>query len=159
MTVAQVVRRGIRLGVRITVGPAGFFGLMWLVYAVAWLFTGMRGDALAGILRGVVAVGGTMAVGVLLGAATGGALALAPDRLTARAPLRGLLAGAVASALFLPETLVVAFATDLGYLPTLLTFLATPIVGAVSAAHSGDLVGRTRHHPWLWVEGQRQLQS
>ncbi|MFB7373741.1 hypothetical protein ACFC0D_28250 [Streptomyces sp. NPDC056222] len=159
MNVAQVVRRGVRLGVRIAVGPAGFFGVLWLVHAIAWLFTGMRGDALMGILRGVVAVGGTMAVGVLLGAATGGALALAPDRLTARAPLRGLLAGAVASALFLPEAVVVAFATDLGYLPTLLTLLATPIVGAVAAAHSGDLVGRTRHHPWLWDRAYRRVDS
>ncbi|MFD9032905.1 hypothetical protein ACFVZW_17400 [Streptomyces sp. NPDC059567] len=140
-------------------GPAGFFGLIWLVYAIAWLFTGMRGDALAGILRGVVAVGGTLAVGVLLGAATGGALASAPDRLTARAPLRGLLAGAVAGTLFLPETLVVAFATDVGYLPTLLTVLATPVVGAVAAAHSGDVVGRTRLHPWLWVPLRPRAQS
>ncbi|MFE5487396.1 hypothetical protein [Streptomyces sp. NPDC056527] len=154
-----MIHRGIRLGVRIAVGPAGFFGLLWLVYAVAWLFTGMRGDAFAGILRGVVAVGGTMTVGVLLGATTGAALALAPDRLTARAPLRGLLAGAVASALFLPETLVVAFATGFGFLPTLLTVLATPIVGAVAAAHSGDVVGRTRHHPWLWDRTHQRADS
>ncbi|MEU9866013.1 hypothetical protein AB0D99_34620 [Streptomyces sp. NPDC047971] len=144
---------------RIAVGPAGFFGLIWLAHALAWLVTGMRGDAFAGILRGVVAVGGTLSVGVLLGAATGAALAVAPEWLTARAPLRGLLAGAVGGALFLPETLVVAFATDVGYLPTLLTVLATPVVGAVAAAHSGDVVGRTRLHPWLWTPTYRRVDT
>ncbi|GAA4892053.1 hypothetical protein ACFPM3_17515 [Streptomyces coeruleoprunus] len=134
----------------IAAGPAGFFGLVSLIGAAMWLSTERYEDALVGTLRGVGLVGGTMAVGALLGAATGGVLLLAPEWLAARAPLRGLLAGAVASVFFLPETLVVAVATDLGYLPTLLIVLCTPVVGLVAAVHSGDLLGRTRHHPWLW---------
>ncbi len=148
--VGQVVRRGVRLGVRIGLVPAVIFGSVWLVAAAMWLSTGTHQGGLAGLMRGITAVGGSMGVGVLLGAVTGGALTLSPEWLAARAPLRGLLAGAVASTMFLGETAVVAVATDGGYGPMLLTLLSTPVAGGVAAAHSGDILGRTQCHPWLW---------
>ncbi|GAA3843788.1 hypothetical protein ACFS5L_20135 [Streptomyces phyllanthi] len=135
---------------RIGLVSAIICGCVWLVAAAMWLSTGTRQDALAGLIRGIAAVGGSMGIGVLLGAVTGGALALSPEWLASRAPLRGLLAGAVASTVFLGETAVVAVATDGGYGPMLLTLLATPVAGGVAAAHSGDVLGRTRCHSWLW---------
>jgi hypothetical protein len=68
--------------------------------------------------------------------------------------LRGLLAGAVASVVFLGETVVVGIASDGGYGPMLLALLATPVAGVAAAAHSGDVLGRTHYHPWLWGEGR-----
>ncbi|MER6997561.1 hypothetical protein [Streptomyces sp. NPDC000410] len=133
---------------RIGWASAAVCGSVWIIAAAMWLSLGHRG-VVEGLLRGVTAVGGSMAVGVLLGAVTGGALALSPEWLAARAPLRGLLAGAVASAVFLGEAVVVAAATGAGYAPVLLTLLAAPVVGAVAAVHSGDVLGRTHHHPWL----------
>ncbi|QKW09212.1 hypothetical protein HUT18_25370 [Streptomyces sp. NA04227] len=149
MTGRQVIRRGVRLGLRIGTVPAILFGCLWLVAAAARLFGGTSAGSAAGPLNGVTAVGGSLAVGVLLGAATGGALALAPEWIAARAALRGLLAGAVASTVFLGEVVVVAFATEGGYAPIMFTLLATPAVGAAAAAHSGDILGRTHYHPWL----------
>jgi hypothetical protein len=67
---------------------------------------------------------------------------LPPEWLTARAPLRGLLTGAVASTVFLAETVVMAVATDGGYALMLLTLLATPVAGVTAAAYSGDVLGR-----------------
>jgi hypothetical protein len=128
-------------------------GSVWLVAAAMWLFAGRQSGLLAGLTRGFVAVGGSMGVGVLLGALTGGALALSPEWIAARAPLRGLLAGAVASTVFLAETVVVAVATDVAYGPVLLTLLATPVAGIAAATHSGDVLGRTHYHPW--VSGER----
>lgn len=148
--IGQVVRRGIRLGVRMGWVLAIISGSVWLVAAALWLSTGTHQGALAGLLRGMAAVGGSMGVGVLLGAATGGALALSPHWLAARAPLRGLLAGVTASTMFLGETAVVAVATDGGYGPMLLTLLSAPVAGGVAAAHSGDVLGHTRWHLWLW---------
>jgi hypothetical protein len=143
--------------VRIGLIPAIIFGSVWLTGAGVWLFSGMSEGVRGGLevlVRGLVAVGGTMGVGVLLGAVTGGALALSPEWLAARAPLRGLLAGAVASVVFLGETVVVGIASDGGYGPMLLALLATPVAGVAAAAHSGDVLGRTHYHPWLWGEGR-----
>ncbi|MDK0524591.1 hypothetical protein [Streptomyces sp. ML-6] len=126
--------------------PAVLFGSLCLVGTAAQLSTGTPGKALDVFRSGVVAIGGSMAVGVLLGAATGGALALAPGWFTARAPLRGLLAAAVASTLFLAEVPVV-FAAGTGPLPALLIILGAPVVGLVAAARSGALMGCPRHHP------------
>ena len=148
--VRQVVRRGVRLGVRIGLVPAIIFGSLWLVADAMRLSTGTHQGALAGLTRGITAVGGSMGVGVLLGAVTGGALALSHEWLAARAPLRGLLAGAIASTMFLGETAVVAVATGGGYGPILLTLLSTPVAGGVAAAYSGDVLWRTHYHPWLW---------
>ncbi|MGW1093959.1 hypothetical protein ACWD4L_49470 [Streptomyces sp. NPDC002596] len=132
---------------------AAVFGSVALVGAVMWLRTGLH-DALTGLMRGIVVVVGSLGVGVLLGAVTGVALALSPEWLAARAPLRGLLAGYVAGTMYLGETIVVAVASDGGYGPMLLTLLSTLVVGAVAAVHSGDVLGRTHHHPWLASKGR-----
>ncbi|MEV4231384.1 hypothetical protein AB0J81_30700 [Streptomyces bobili] len=137
---------------------AAVLGSMTVVGAVMWLRTGLA-DALECLVRGIVAVGGSLGVGVLLGAATGVALALSPEWLACRAPLRGLLAGCVASTMYLGETIVVAVATGGGYAPMFLTLLSTPVIGAVAAVHSGDVLGRTRYHPWLACEGRRRSWS
>ncbi|MGG7570002.1 hypothetical protein [Streptomyces sirii] len=154
MAFGQVVRRGVRLGVRIGLVPTIIFGSVWIVSVVGWLITGPHRGALASLVHGITAVGGSMAVGVLAGAVTGGVLALSPEWLAARAPLRGLLAGAVATTVFLGETVVVAVATDGGYAPMLLTLLSAPVAGFAAAAHSGDVLGRTHYHPWLWSKGR-----
>lgn len=143
-----VIGRGVRLGLAIGAWPAGIFGSLMLVGAAMWLRSEPQ-RALDVLLRGIAVAGGSLGVGVLLGAATGAALALAPGRLAARAPLRGLLAGCVAGTVYLGETLVVAVGTDVGYGPTLLAFLSTPVAAAVAAAHSGDVLGHTHYHPWL----------
>ncbi|MFC0599391.1 hypothetical protein [Streptomyces palmae] len=152
MANGQVVRRGVRLGVRIGMVPSIFFGSIWLAATGVWLLSGLPHGGLSIFLGGLTAVGGTMAVGVLLGAVTGGVLALSPEWLAARAPLRGLLAGAVASTVFLGETLVVGLATDGSPAGMVLTLLSTPLAGAAAAAHSGDVLGRTHYHPWVWGE-------
>jgi hypothetical protein len=147
----EVVRRGVRLGVRIALVPVIFFGSLCLVGAVRWLCTGMHQGALEELMRVFTVVAGTLGVGVLLGAVTGGALALSPEWIAARAPLRGLLAGAVASVMWLGETAVVAATTGGGLM--LLTLVSTPVAGFVAAAHSGDVLGRTHYHPWLCSQG------
>jgi hypothetical protein len=48
----EVVRRGVRLGVRIALVPAILFGSVCLVNATTWLFTGMHQGALEGLMRG-----------------------------------------------------------------------------------------------------------
>ncbi|GAA1231474.1 hypothetical protein GCM10009665_22240 [Kitasatospora nipponensis] len=83
---------------------AALSGSMALVGAVIRLGTGLHPDVLAGVMRGVVVVVGSLGVGVLLGAVSGAALALAPEWLAARAPLRGLLAGSVAGTMGLGES-------------------------------------------------------
>ncbi|MEV7751053.1 hypothetical protein [Streptomyces griseofuscus] len=62
----------------------------------------------------------------------------------------GLIAvvGSLTGVLFQAEVAVVAVVTDDGYGPTLAAFLATPAVAALAAAHSGDIAGRSRRHPW-----------
>ncbi|MFK0096767.1 hypothetical protein [Streptomyces sp. NPDC091040] len=133
---------------RIGAALAALFGSVVLVGAAMWLRTGFH-EALAGLMRAIVVAGGSLGVGVLLGAVAGVALALSPEWLVARAPLRGLLAGCVAGTMYLGETVVVAVASDGGYGPILLTLLSTPVIGAVAAVHSGDVLGRTHYHPWL----------
>ncbi|MGW0734195.1 hypothetical protein [Streptomyces sp. NPDC002851] len=149
MKLGAVVRRGTRLGVRIALVPAIIFGSVGLVAVVMWTFGGAYDDALAGLTVGVGGVGGSLAGGVLLGAVTGAVLALSPEWLAARAVLRGLVGGSAASAVFLAELLALASVVDVGPGLMILVLLAVPVVGAVAAAHSGDVLGRTHYHPWL----------
>ncbi|UKY52668.1 hypothetical protein [Streptomyces inhibens] len=144
------VRRGLRFGMRVgtfhAVGfaiPCGLAGLAALVSRapVDWLF---------GLQRATAAIGGSLAVGALLGLATGGLLVVLPRWITARGLLRGLLTAVLGGAVYTGETVVVAVATDVGYLPVLLSCLGWPIVAAVTAAHSGDIAGLSHYHPWLW---------
>ncbi|MQY14475.1 hypothetical protein SRB5_46420 [Streptomyces sp. RB5] len=150
MTTKQTVRRGLRLGVRIGLALTALWGTLTCVAAAAFLGTGKRDAALDVFLRGTAATAGTMAVCTLLGAATGAALARAPEWLASRALLRGLLAGAVASTVFLAEALVIGAATYAAIAPVLGALLCTPVIGLVAAVHSGDVLGRTHYHPWLW---------
>ncbi|MGM9468515.1 hypothetical protein [Streptomyces murinus] len=143
------VRRGMRFGVRVGVIPAVFWGILFLFVAVAPFGSG----PLAVLRPGLIAVVGSLAAGVLLGVVMGAALAVAPQWLVSRGPLRGLLAAGLAGVLFQAEVAVVAVVTDVGYGPTLAAFLATPAVAALAAAHSGDIAGRSRRHPWLWSPG------
>lgn len=90
---------------------------------------------------------GCLAMGLLLGAATGLALALAPDRLLRRPPLRGLLAALTAGT---PVVLLVVAAlswggSSLSDTPLSIHVVAwsVPLVIAlVVAARSGDIAGR-----------------
>ncbi|WP_224275840.1 hypothetical protein [Streptomyces sp. LS1784] len=133
--------------------PAGLAASLWLGVAVAQLL--MKPHALPGLSRLVIAVGGSLGVGVLVGAITGAALALSPEWLAGRTSLRGLFAGIVAGTTYLGETVVVAVASDGGYGPMLLTLLSTPVVSVVAAVHSGDILQRKHsqkvsmltHHP------------
>ncbi|MGV9252281.1 hypothetical protein [Streptomyces sp. NPDC003697] len=89
---------------------------------------------------------GSLAFGVLLGATTGLALALAPGRLLKRPLLRGLLAALTAGT---PVVLLaVAFLSGDGYslssfpLSTHVITWSVPLVTAlVAAARSGDIAG------------------
>ncbi|MEW2268778.1 hypothetical protein [Streptomyces griseofuscus] len=62
--------------------------------------------------------------------------------------MAGSLAAALAGVLCQAEAAVAAVVTDGGYGPTLVAFLATPAVAALTAAHSGGIAGRSRRHPW-----------
>lgn len=146
MRARAVVRRGVRLGAIIGAWPAAIAGVLCLLvafvflvgdlYATAWVLTAVAG----------LAVLGSMAVGLTLGAATGLALAVAPRRLLARPPLRGLLAALTAG---LPvAVLYVVLLTRCGY--TLASHpLSTHLVGGagiltvalVAAARSGEIAG------------------
>ncbi|TXJ76453.1 hypothetical protein E2C11_22080 [Streptomyces lavendulae] len=143
------VPRGLRFGIRVGVIPAAFWGVLFLVLTVA----SARYGPLAVLGRGLIVVVGSLGVGALLGVATGAVLAVAPDWLVSRGPLRGVLAAVVAGGLFQAEVVLVLVAMYGGYGQTLLAFLATPAVAVAAAAHSGDIAGRSRRHPWLWSPG------
>jgi len=146
MRARTVVGRGARLGVLIGAWPAGTLGLLCLVAAFVFLTGGQYGAAWALTTAGGYAALGSMALGVLLGTGTGLALAIAPRRLLARAPLRGLLAALTAG---LPvAALHVALLTGDGY--TLASYpLSTHLVdwaviltvALVAAARSGEIAG------------------
>ncbi|MGW4564114.1 hypothetical protein ACWEN3_17430 [Streptomyces sp. NPDC004561] len=102
---------------------------------------------LSAFVSGLILVGGSLIAGAVLGLLLGAALALAPDWLTSHGLLRRLLAGFVAGTLFLGEAVV---SVEGGILPVLLVIACTPVVGAVAAACSGDIAGRSRRHAWLW---------
>ncbi|MET8630964.1 hypothetical protein ABZW30_46040 [Kitasatospora sp. NPDC004669] len=122
--------------------PAGLAASLWLGVAVAQLL--MKPHALPSFSRLAIVVGGSLGVGILVGAITGAALALSPEWLAGRTSLRGLLAGIVAGTTYLGETVVVAVASNGGYGPMLLTLLSTPVVSVVAAVHSSDILRRTR---------------
>ncbi|MFY4723690.1 hypothetical protein [Streptomyces sp. LaBMicrA B280] len=143
------VPRGMRFGPRVGVIPAVFWGIFFRFVAVAPFGPG----PLAVLRPGLIAVVGSLAAGILLGVPMGAALAVAPRWLVARGPLRGLPAAVLAGVLFQAEVAVVAVVTEGGYGPTLLAFLATPVVAVAAAVHSDDIAGRTRRHPWLWSPG------
>lgn len=146
MRARTVIGRGARLGVLIGAWPAGTLGLLCLVAAFVFLTGGQYGAAWALTTAGGYVALGSMALGVALGTVTGLALAIAPRRLLARAPLRGLLAALTAG---LPvAALYVALLTGGDY--SLASYpLSTHVVdwsviltvALVAAARSGEIAG------------------
>jgi hypothetical protein len=146
-----VIKRGLRFGLVVGLVCALGWGALCLVGFAVGLVAGRWHDVLVDLVAGLGLVGGSLAVGALLGLMLGAALALAPGWLARCRPLRGILGGLVAGTLFLGEVIVIAVASDVGPLPTLLTMAAAPVVGAVAAVHSGDIAGFSHHHDWLWA--------
>ncbi|MGW4379747.1 hypothetical protein [Kitasatospora sp. NPDC004531] len=159
IVVEAVVRRGVRLGIRMGAVPAVLSGSIWLGVAVMWLFQGRHRGAPPALGPIAIMVGGSLGVGVLVGAAIGTALALSPEWLAARAPLRGALAGLVAGTTYLGQTVVVAVATDVGYGPVLLTLVSTPVVAVVAAVRGGDILGRAQCCDRTGSPGGRRRQT
>ncbi|MBR8639958.1 hypothetical protein KEF29_13245 [Streptomyces tuirus] len=67
------------------------------------------------------------------------------------------LVGALLGVLVFPaEFVVVTLGTDGAYAQLGTTLLAWPVMVVVAAAHSADIVGRTRARRWLWTPGPTQ---
>ncbi|AMW14593.1 hypothetical protein A4E84_37060 [Streptomyces qaidamensis] len=101
---------------------------------------------------GVLLTGGSLLAGALMGLILAGGLATAARVITR--PWGLTLTGALLGALVFPaELAVVAIGTDGAVAQLGTTFLAWPFMTAVAAAHSTDVVGRTRRRTWLWASG------
>ncbi|MDQ0993801.1 hypothetical protein QFZ74_005029 [Streptomyces sp. V3I7] len=149
MTVRAVVRRGVGVGVRIGVWPAGVGGGLCLVGALVFMRGGRWGTVWALISLGTWGVAGSMAGGVVLGVLIGVVLAVAPCRVIARPVLRGLLAGAVTGVPL--AALAVGLLTGDGYSLAsyprsvhVLTWSLILVVSLVAAALSADIAGTGR---------------
>ncbi|MFH8342681.1 hypothetical protein [Streptomyces sp. AM6-12] len=142
-----VVMRGLRLGLVVGGVCALGWGAVWTASVMVAAVLGHWHGVPSALVSEVILVGGSLFAGVVLGLLLGATLAVAPDWLTSRGLLRRLLAGLVAGTLFLGEVLV---SIEGGILPVLSMILCIPVVGAVAAACSGDIVGRSRRHAWLW---------
>ncbi|MFD8547658.1 hypothetical protein [Streptomyces sp. NPDC059649] len=150
------LRRGLRYGLRVGVFHAVPFAVLSGMVGVGALFSPPEAaEFAAGLWRAVVAVGGSLAVGALLGVVTGGLLLVVPRWLRTSAVLRGLLTAVAGGTVYLGEVVVITEATDGGYAPIALVLLMVPVIAAVTAAHSGDIAGLSRYHPWLWSPARR----
>jgi hypothetical protein len=139
--------RGLRFGLVVGCVCALGWGAVWTAGVIVALVLGHWHEVPTTLVSGVILVGGSLFAGSVLGLLLGATMAVAPGWLTSRGLLRGLLAGVVAGMLFLGE---VAVSVEGGILPMLLMIAGMPVVGAVAAACSGDIAGRSRHHAWLW---------
>ncbi|MFF0964322.1 hypothetical protein ACWDQO_02220 [Streptomyces sp. NPDC003703] len=141
-----VTRRGLRFGLAV----GGVCALCWATVTTAGVaVVAVRGywrQASEALFFEAAFVGGSLAVGVVLGLLLGTVLAFTPARLASRTWPRGLLAAAVAGALFLGEF---AVSVEGGVLPVLLTALGVPLTGLAAAACSGDIAGTSRRYAWL----------
>ncbi|MFF3938978.1 hypothetical protein [Streptomyces phaeofaciens] len=152
MKVLGIVRRGVRLGAVVGAWPAGVLGGLCLLWALFALIAGREGTARTLGAVGVVAVLGSMALGMALGAATGAVLAAAPRAVLERPSLRGLLAALTAG---VPLTVLGVVALTGGeytlasYPPSshVVTWSVPLVVALVMAAHSGDIAGVTPGTP------------
>ncbi|MFI9752936.1 hypothetical protein [Streptomyces collinus] len=130
-------------------------GIPWAALAlgvalVEFLRGGDTELAARDVRYGVLLTGGSLLAGVLMGLILAGGLTLASRVLTR--PWALTLTGAVLGALAFPaEFLVVTIGTDGAVAQLGTTFLAWPFMTAVAAAHSTDIVGRTRRRTWLWA--------
>jgi hypothetical protein len=130
-------------------------GIPWAALAlgvalVEFLRGGDTELAARDVRYGMLLTGGSLSAGALMGLILAGGLALA-SRVVTR-PWAITLTGALLGALVFPvEFLVVAIGTDGAVAQLGTTFLAWPFMTAVAAAHSTDIVGRTRRRTWLWA--------
>ncbi|MFD7493864.1 hypothetical protein ACFV8T_15855 [Streptomyces sp. NPDC059832] len=134
-----VVRRGLLFGIRAGAVPAGMCAVLWAVIALAGLFGGPVGSTFDKPAAGSVAVLGSLAVGAGLGLVTGVVLAVAPSRVLASAPLRGLACFVLGTTLSVGEVVVMDVSSEGGFGPVVLAVLAMPVVGAVTAARSRSI--------------------
>lgn len=145
--------RGVRVGLLMACVP----GIPWAALAlgvalVEFLRGGDTELAARDVRYGVLLTGGSLLAGVLMGLILAGGLVLASPVVTR--PWALTLTGAVLGALVFPaEFLVVAIGTDGAVAQLGTTVLAWPFMTAVAAAHSTDIVGRTRRRTWLWASG------
>ncbi|KDN79102.1 hypothetical protein ABZ568_28455 [Streptomyces olindensis] len=145
--------RGVRVGLLMACVP----GLPWAalalaVAAVEFLRGGDTRLAAHDVRYGGLLLGGSVLAGVLMGTLLAGGLALA-SRVITRTEGLALVGGVLGLLVFPAEVLVVGMATDGAYAQIGTTFLAWPVMAVVAAAHSADIVGRTRARTWLWVPG------
>jgi hypothetical protein len=132
-------------------------GIPWAALAlgvalVEFLRGGDTELAARDVRYGVLLTGGSLLAGALMGLALAGGLALASRVITR--PWGLTVTGALLAALVFPaEFAVVAIGTDGAVAQLGTTFLAWPFMTAVAAAHSTDIVGRTRRRTWLWASG------
>ncbi|MGW7259004.1 hypothetical protein [Streptomyces sp. NPDC054834] len=139
--------RGLRFGLVVGGVCALGWGAVWTASVMVASVMGHWHVVPSALVSEALLVGGSLFAGAALGLLLGATLALAPGRLTSHGLLRRLLAGVVAGTLFLGEAVV---SVEGGILPVLLMIVGVPAVGAVAAACSGDIAGRSRRHAWLW---------
>ncbi|MFJ4077725.1 hypothetical protein ACIP2Z_02100 [Streptomyces iakyrus] len=124
-------------------------GIPWAALAlgvalVEFLRGGDTELAARDVRYGVLLTGGSLLAGVLMGLVLASRVVTRPWAIT--------LTGALLGALVFPvEFLVVAIGTDGAVAQLGTTFLAWPFMAVVAAAHSTDIVGRTRRRTWLWA--------
>ncbi|MFJ9855764.1 hypothetical protein [Streptomyces sp. NPDC101150] len=145
-----VLRRGLMFGLRAGAIPSGAGAVLWVMVMATRLIAGPGGSTLEDPSLAAVAVLGSLAVGVLIGAVIGVVLAYAPLRLVSNGPLRALVCFVLAGTMAFGEVVVMA-ETDGGPATLLATLLAMPVVGAVTAARSHDIaaarIGPAGRHP------------
>ncbi|WP_407555351.1 hypothetical protein QOM21_36290 [Streptomyces sp. Pv4-95] len=134
-----VVLRGLTFGVRAGAIPAGACAVLWGTIEAARLAGGPGGSTLEDPALAALAVLGSLAAGVLVGAVTGLALACLPLSWVSSGPLRTLICFVLGGTLSFAEVAVMAVSSKGGYGPMLLALFAMPVVGAVTAARSREI--------------------
>ncbi|MFG2895183.1 hypothetical protein [Streptomyces sp. NPDC048248] len=134
-----VVRRGLTFGVRAGAIPAGACAVLWGMIEAVRLANGPGGSTLEDPALAGLAVLGSLAAGVLVGAVTGLMLAWAPLSWISSGPLRTLICFVLGGTLSFTEVAVMAVSSKGGYGPIALALLAMPVVGAVTAARSREI--------------------
>ena len=134
-----MVRRGLTFGMRAGAIPAGANAALWGIIEAVQLVGGPGGSTLDDPALAALAVLGSLAAGILIGAVTGLVLAYAPLTWISYAPLRALICFLLGGTLSFAEVPVMAISSDGGYGPILLALFAMPFVGAVTAARSREI--------------------
>ncbi|MET9864897.1 hypothetical protein ABZZ16_01605 [Streptomyces sp. NPDC006386] len=148
--------RGARVGLLMACVPSLPWAALALgVAAVEFLRGGDTQLAAHDVRYGGLLLAGSVLAGLLMGSVLAGGLALA-SRVVTRAGGLALVGGLLGLLVFPVEILVVGGATNGAYAQLGTAFLAWPVMAAVAAAHSADIVGRTRVRTWLWTPGVAQ---